>query len=97
MLLTSEQEMLREMLRRYSREQLAPNADRWERERSFPWPAIRDLAELGVLGMTVPEEWGGAGLDYMSLVLAVEEIAASATQLAETAAQLRGMMARFKL
>ena len=76
MLLTSEQEMLREMLRRYAKEELAPNADKWERERSFPWPALRDLAELGVLGMTVPEEWGGAGLDYMSLVLAIEEIAA---------------------
>jgi alkylation response protein AidB-like acyl-CoA dehydrogenase len=76
MLLTSEQEMLREMLRRYAKEELAPNAAQWERERAFPWPAIRDLADLGVLGMTVPEEWGGAGLDYMSLVLAIEEIAA---------------------
>lgn len=75
MLLTNEQEMLREMLRRYAKEKLVPNADKWERERAFPWSAIGELAALGVLGMTVPEEWGGAGLDYMSLVLAVEEIA----------------------
>jgi alkylation response protein AidB-like acyl-CoA dehydrogenase len=76
MQLTDEQEMLRDTLRRYAREELAPNADKWEREHAFPWPAIRGLAELGVMGMTVPEEWGGAGLDYVSLVLAVEEIAA---------------------
>lgn len=56
MLLTNEQEMLREMLRRYANEKLVPNADKWER--AFPWSAIHDLAALGVPGMTVPEKWG---------------------------------------
>jgi len=76
MLLNEEQDMLREMLRRYATAELAPNADRWERERHFPREALTELGELGVLGMTVPEAWGGAGLDYLSLVVAVEEIAA---------------------
>jgi alkylation response protein AidB-like acyl-CoA dehydrogenase len=76
MLLNEEQDMLREMLRRYAAAELAPNADRWEREHHFPREALTELGELGVLGMTVPEAWGGAGLDYLSLVVAVEEIAA---------------------
>ena len=76
MLLNEEQDMLREMLRRYATAELAPNADRWEREHYFPREALTELGELGVLGMTVPEAWGGAGLDYLSLVVAVEEIAA---------------------
>lgn len=76
MLLNEEQDMLREMLRRYATAELAPNADRWEREHHFPREALTELGELGVLGMTVPEAWGGAGLDYLSLVVAVEEIAA---------------------
>ncbi|MCZ4303430.1 acyl-CoA dehydrogenase family protein [Zoogloeaceae bacterium G21618-S1] len=76
MLLNEEQDMLREMLRRYASAELAPNADRWEREHHFPREALTELGELGVLGMTVPEAWGGAGLDYLSLVVAVEEIAA---------------------
>ncbi|TVO57250.1 acyl-CoA dehydrogenase family protein [Denitromonas halophila] len=76
MLLNEEQDMLREMLRRYASAELVPNADRWEREHHFPREALAELGELGVLGMTVPEAWGGAGLDYLSLVVAVEEIAA---------------------
>ena len=76
MLLNEEHTMLREMLRRYAAAELAPNAERWERERHFPREALTELGELGVLGMTVPEAWGGAGLDTLSLVLAVEEIAA---------------------
>lgn len=68
--------MLREVLRRYATTELAPNAERWERERIFPREVLTDLGELGVLGVTVPEQWGGAGLDYLSLVVAIEEVAA---------------------
>ncbi|MBR0567470.1 acyl-CoA dehydrogenase family protein [Azoarcus sp. L1K30] len=76
MLLNEEQDMLREVLRRYATTELAPNAARWERERIFPREVLTDLGELGVLGVTVPEQWGGAGLDYLSLVVAIEEVAA---------------------
>ncbi len=76
MILTSEQEMIRDSIRAFSQEQLAPFAAEWDRNHTFPAEALRGLGELGALGMTVPEEWGGAGLDYMSLVLAIEEIAA---------------------
>ena len=76
MILTSEQEMIRDTLRHFARERLAPNAAEWERTRTFPRAALAELAELGVMGMVVPERWGGAGLDYLSMVLAIEEIAA---------------------
>lgn len=76
MILTPEQEMIRDTLQHFARERLAPNAAEWERTRTFPRETLTELAELGVMGMVVPERWGGAGLDYLSMVLAIEEIAA---------------------
>ena len=76
MLLTSEQEMIRDSIRAYVRDNITPHAAEWDRSSSFPRQALKELGELGALGMTIPEEWGGAGLDYLSLVLALEEIAA---------------------
>lgn len=76
MILTQEQEMIRDSMRAFAEERLAPHASEWDRNHTFPSEALRELGELGALGMTVPEEWGGAGMDYMSLVLAIEEIAA---------------------
>ena len=76
MLLTPEQEQIRDMLRDFAREQLAPKAAEWDRTSHFPREELRALGELGVCGMVVPEQWGGAALDYVSLALALEEIAA---------------------
>lgn len=76
MILTDEQEMIRDTMRTFAQERLAPFAADWDRNHTFPREALTELAELGALGMVVPEEWGGAGMDYMSLVLALEEIAA---------------------
>jgi butyryl-CoA dehydrogenase len=76
MLLTSEQEQIRDMLRDFAREQLAPKAAEWDKTAHFPLAELRQLGELGAYGMVVPEEWGGTGLDYVSLALALEEIAA---------------------
>ncbi|HRF45041.1 MAG TPA: acyl-CoA dehydrogenase family protein [Candidatus Competibacteraceae bacterium] len=76
MILTQEQEMIRDTLHQFAQERLVPNAAEWERTRTFPREVLAELAELGVMGMVVPERWGGAGLDYLSMVLAIEEIAA---------------------
>ena len=76
MILTPEQEQIRDTLRTFAREQLAPNAAEWDKHATFPREALRQLGELGVCGMVVPDEWGGSGLDYVSLALAMEEIAA---------------------
>ena len=76
MILTQEQEMIRDSMRAFAQERLAPFAAEWDRDHTFPAQALKELGELGALGMCVPEEWGGAGMDYMSLVLTLEEIAA---------------------
>jgi len=68
--------MIRDALRDFSQQQLAPNAARWDREHEFPKDALKQLAELGAFGVAVPQELGGAGLDYLSLALVLEEIAA---------------------
>jgi butyryl-CoA dehydrogenase len=76
MILTEQQTMIRDMARRFAQERLAPNAARWDRESHFPMAEIRAMGELGLMGVTVPVEWGGAGADYVSAALALEEIAA---------------------
>ena len=68
--------MIRDALRAFSQERLAPNAARWDKEHHFPAEELKGLAELGAYGVAVPEELGGAGLDYLSLSLVLEEIAA---------------------
>jgi alkylation response protein AidB-like acyl-CoA dehydrogenase len=76
MLLSEEQRLIRDTMRAFARERLAPDAARWDREHHFPREELAALGELGALGMVVPEAWGGAGTDYVSLALALEEIAA---------------------
>ncbi|MBS1142642.1 MAG: acyl-CoA dehydrogenase [Proteobacteria bacterium] len=76
MILTQEQEMIRDSMRAFAQERLAPFAADWDKHHTFPAEALKELGELGAMGMCVPEEWDGAGMDYMSLVLTIEEIAA---------------------
>lgn len=76
MILNDEQKMVQEMLRDFSQTQLKHTAAERDRTGQFPAEELKQLGELGALGMTIPPEWGGAGLDYVSLVLALEEIAA---------------------
>ncbi len=76
MLLTEEQNIIRDLTRRFAAEQLTPNAARWDREEEFPAQALRAMGELGLMGMLVPPAWGGAGADHVSLAVALEEIAA---------------------
>jgi len=67
---------IRDAVRRYAREQLAPNAARWDRDHEFPREALKGLAAMGLYGVAVGEEWGGAGLGYTALAIACEEISA---------------------
>ena len=76
MILTQDLSMIRDAVRAYVVENVAPHAARWDRERSFPAEALRGLAALGCYGVAVPEQWGGAGLDYTALAVILEEIAA---------------------
>ena len=76
MLLSEEQEMIRDLAREFARQELAPHAARWAREHAFPADALRQMGGLGLLGMLVPAEWDGAGVDHVAYALAIEEIAA---------------------
>ena len=75
MILTSEQTMIRDAARAFASERLAPFAAERDRNHSFPREALQEMAQLGLLGMIVPEQWDGAGADNISYALALEEIA----------------------
>ena len=74
--MSAQAEEIREAVRRYAREQLAPHAARWDRDKEFPREALQGLAAMGLYGIAIPEAWGGAGLDYTAMAVACEEIAA---------------------
>ncbi|MDP6690379.1 MAG: acyl-CoA dehydrogenase family protein [Alphaproteobacteria bacterium] len=76
MIPTEEQIMIRDMARAFAAEQIAPHAGEWEDKAIFPADTFKEMGKLGLMGMTVPEEWGGAGLDYVTYAMALEEIAA---------------------
>ena len=76
MLLTPDHEAIRDAVRDFAQRELWPHAARWDREHTFPRAAHQGLAALGAYGICVPEEHGGAGMDYLSLALVLEEIAA---------------------
>lgn len=76
MILSEQQEMIRESAARFAEQRLAPNTRKWEAAGAVEPAALREMGELGFMGMTVPEEYGGAGLDYVSYALALMEIAA---------------------
>lgn len=76
MILSAEQSMVQDMMRDFSQSVLKPTAAERDKTHQFPHQELKALGELGALGMTVPEQWGGAGLDYSALVIALEEIAA---------------------
>ncbi|KAF1071831.1 acyl-CoA dehydrogenase [Variovorax paradoxus] len=76
MLLSTDQEAIRDAVRDFAQAELWPHAPKWDREHSFPKEVHQGLAALGAYGICVPEEHGGAGLDYLTLALVLEEIAA---------------------
>ncbi len=76
MILSQDQEMIRDAVREFAQAELWPHAAEWDKTHHFPKEALKGLAALGAYGVCVPEAWGGAGLDYLSLALVVEEVAA---------------------
>jgi len=76
MLLNDDQTMIRDAVREFAQAELWPHAAQWDRDHVFPKAAHQGLAQLGAYGICVPDALGGAGLDYISLALVLEEIAA---------------------
>ncbi|NWJ44589.1 MAG: acyl-CoA dehydrogenase [Chloroflexi bacterium] len=73
--LTSEQEMIRQVAREFADKELLPTAAHFDELQEFPTALWKKLGEMGMMGLVIPEEWGGAGVDTVSYVLALEEIA----------------------
>lgn len=76
MILTEEQRMVRDMARAFAADRITPNAADWEKAGEIPADILREMGDLGLMGMTMPEQWGGAEADYVSYALALMEIAA---------------------
>jgi len=76
MLLNADQIMVRDAMREFAQRELWPHAAQWDKTHHFPKEAHKGLAALGAYGICVPEEYGGANLDYLTLALVLEEIAA---------------------
>ena len=72
--LSQEQEMLRSTCQDFAAKELAPHAAAWDRDGTFPAAAVKKLGELGLMGVYVPEQWGGSGLDVLAYAVAMEEI-----------------------
>ena len=72
--LTDEHEMLRTMVREFAEAEIAPHAARWDVEHHFPVDVVKQMGELGLFGIVFPEEYGGAGGDFASLCVAIEEL-----------------------
>ncbi len=71
---TETHDLIRETARKFAEEKLAPSSIERDEMEVFPYEAVKELGELGFMGMMVPEEWGGAGLDTISYVIAMEEV-----------------------
>ncbi|QJQ20059.1 acyl-CoA dehydrogenase [Pseudomonas sp. SK] len=76
MLVTDEQQQIADAVRAFAQERLKPFAEQWDKEHRFPKEAIAEMAELGLFGMLVPEQWGGSDTGYVAYAMALEEIAA---------------------
>ena len=73
--LTEEQRMVQQSVREFVKAEIAPRAHQYDEEARFPHEQLKGLAEMGLLGMIIPEEWGGAGFDSVAYAVALEEIA----------------------
>ena len=84
--LSPEQELIRDTVRSFARERVAPLAEELDREARFPYELVAELGELGLMGIPIPEEHGGAGADTVAYALAVEELARIDSSVAITVA-----------
>ena len=72
--LTAEQEAFRKVVRDFAEHEIAPHAEEWDRDHTFPVDTVRAMGELGLFGLPFPEEYGGSNADFTSLCLAIEEL-----------------------
>jgi alkylation response protein AidB-like acyl-CoA dehydrogenase len=83
--------LLRKSVREFARAEIAPNAQRWDRDERFPMELVPKLAKMGLLGIRIPEEYGGSGMDTQSYAICVEEMARVDGSVALTVASHNGL------
>src|SRR3712207_6768611 len=88
--LTDDQREIRDLAKRFADEQIAPHAARWDREKHFPRELYSQLGELGLMGICVPEQYGGAAADYLSYCLVLEELSRADASVGVTLAVHQG-------
>src|ERR1700694_3944547 len=97
--LNDHQKLIRDTVRQFMEAEVRPSVKQRDREERFPAEEIKKLAELGCCGMMIPEEWGGPGLDTLSYVLMLEEVArvdaGMATSLGVTNSAAHGAVVEF--
>ncbi|MCK4827909.1 acyl-CoA dehydrogenase family protein, partial [bacterium] len=81
--LTEEQKLIQTTIRRFAQDELAPIADELDQAEEFPWKVFQRMAELGLLGMILPTQYGGSGSDELSLAIVIEEIAQACASTAD--------------
>ncbi|MEO1483679.1 MAG: acyl-CoA dehydrogenase family protein [Myxococcota bacterium] len=88
---SEDQQILRETVRRFVQERVVPNAREWDRTHTFPREVVGELAEMGLMGISVPEQYGGAGMGSVETAIVVEEVARGDGSLALTVASHNGL------
>ena len=78
---SEEQEILRRTVKEFAEKEIIPISKKMEEEKRIPQELLRKMGEMGLMGMTIPEEWGGAGADMVSYCLALEEISRASASL----------------
>ena len=71
---TEEQRMMQKMVRDFAQNEIAPTIEQMEKEDRFPREIIKKMGELGLMGIPIPEKYGGSGMDYTSYIIAINEI-----------------------
>jgi butyryl-CoA dehydrogenase len=75
--LSEDQELLRDSVRTMARQQILPAAEKIDETGEFPWEQVQSMCEMGLMGIAIPEQWGGAGMDHVAYAVAIEEISAA--------------------
>lgn len=73
--LSEEHRAFRKVIREFAEREVAPHAEEWDHTHTFPTDIVREMGKLGLFGLIFPEEYGGAGADFLSLCIAIEELA----------------------
>src|SRR5579864_6368555 len=89
--LDEQHRLLRQSVREFAHAEIAPNAQRWDREERFPTELVPKLAGMGLLGIRIPEEYGGSGMDTLAYAICVEEVARVDGSTALTVASHNGL------